>query len=75
MFEQLEKGLGGSHAPAKEKLLWLVNNAGSLWWLPDREGDLISSYAFCLFEKNFFQHGVRQSQHRGIHVVLTSGNI
>lgn len=46
-----KKVLVGSHAPAKGKLLWLVNNAGSSQRFPDWEGDLISPYAFCLSEK------------------------
>ena len=74
MFEQLEKVLRETHAPAKEKLLWLVNNAGSSWWLPDREGDLISPCVFCVLKKKV-QHRVLQSQPHGICVALTSGNI
>lgn len=49
--------LGETHVPAKGKLLWLVNNAGSLWWVPDRKGDLISPYVFFLFRgKKKVQH-------------------
>ena len=43
---QLEKVLGETHVPAKEKLLWLVNNAGSLWCVPDRKR---FSFSLCIF--------------------------
>lgn len=42
MLKQLEKVLGETHVPAKEKLLWLVNNAGALQWVSGRKKDFSS---------------------------------
>lgn len=55
MLEQLEKVLGEMHVPAKEKLLWLVNNAGSLRWVSGRKKDF-SSRIFLILKKEKFQH-------------------
>lgn len=63
------------HIPAKEKLLWLVNNVGSLWQVPDRKGDLISPRAFVLFKKEKFRPQVLRPQRPDTPAVLTSGNV
>lgn len=69
MLEQLEKVLGETHVPAKEKLLWLVNNAGSLRWVSGRKKDF-SSRIFLILKKKKVSAPVLHPQQHDVRAVL-----